>query len=329
MSESAQVTVESIIGHRCIDWNGATNGENVRVWNCKTKKGTWFEGPYQRLERVPAAASSSNTVARVAFELQLQWRDGVRCLQGARDSSGVVFGPCKVGAAADDAASSWWWEQRTGRHKAYGVIVNVATGACLSRATDNLMVVVTEPCGLANATMRNCRQLWALPPLNTSRHMNRLESEYRLPPPPAAAPKPMRPDAPRIVCWILTFPKTHENRAVAVNRTWGRHCTVLLFMTTAHYPGLPTVVLNLGAPESRDLIFTKTKLAWMHVYKHYLSKADFFLKADDDTYVVWDHLIEFLARQNTSELRYFGRQFVPRGECGLLIVPRVVRLAKH
>ena len=321
---TSQVTVESILGHRCIDWNGATDGKSsVRVWNCKTKKGTWFEGPYQRLERVPhrpAAAAAATTAISLAtmssmFQLRLEWRSAALCLQGTRETSTVVFGPCSNADSGDEAAtiSTWSFEQRTGRHKAYGVLVNVATGMCLSRAVDDLLVVVTEPCSPANATARNCRQLWALPLLNTSRYMNRIDSEMRIAPPPPAPPPVPRQGAPKIVCWILTFPKTHENRAVAVNRTWGRHCDVLLFMTTTDRPGIPTVVLNLGAPESRNMIFTKTKLAWMYVYKRHLADGDFFLKADDDTYVVWDHLVNFLRHKNASELRYFGRQFVPRG----------------
>jgi glycoprotein-N-acetylgalactosamine 3-beta-galactosyltransferase len=85
-------------------------------------------------------------------------------------------------------------------------------------------------------------------------------------------------------------------------------------MTTVGEPGLPTIVLDLGRPESRSLIFTKTKLAWMYVHKHHLDDADFFVKADDDTYIVWENLLHFLSRIDPTQPRYFGRQFIPQND---------------
>ena len=81
------------------------------------------------------------------------------------------------------------------------------------------------------------------------------------------------PDAGRVLCWILTYPKTHENRAVAVNRTWGPRCDTFLIMTSEDFPTMPVVTLDLGGPEGREMIWTKTKLAWMHVYEHYRDKV--------------------------------------------------------
>lgn len=37
----------------------------------------------------------------------------------------------------------------------------------------------------------------------------------------------------RVLCWIMTNPGNHENKAKHVRDTWGRRCDVLLFMTTA------------------------------------------------------------------------------------------------
>ena len=94
--------------------------------------------------------------------------------------------------------------------------------------------------------------------------------------PGSVSPQAPVPNAGRILCWILTYPKTHENRAVAVNRTWGQRCDILLFMTTELFPTLPVVKLDLGQSEGRDMIWTKTKLSWMHVYERYYTKFALF-----------------------------------------------------
>jgi glycoprotein-N-acetylgalactosamine 3-beta-galactosyltransferase len=36
----------------------------------------------------------------------------------------------------------------------------------------------------------------------------------------------------RILCLVMTMPHSHQDRAVHVRDTWGRHCNVLSFIST-------------------------------------------------------------------------------------------------
>ena len=46
-----------------------------------------------------------------------------------------------------------------------------------------------------------------------------------------------------------------------------------------------------------------------HVILHFRDKADWFLKADDDTYVVVENLRHMLNEYNSSDPTYFGLRF--------------------
>ena len=72
---------------------------------------------------------------------------------------------------------------------------------------------------------------------------------------------------------------------------------------------LPSVKLNVG--EGRDNLWGKTKLAFRHVYQHHFEEYDWFVKADDDTYMIIENLRYLLKDHNSSHPIYFGRKFKP------------------
>ncbi|KAM4562820.1 glycoprotein-N-acetylgalactosamine 3-beta-galactosyltransferase 1-A isoform 2-T4 [Odontesthes bonariensis] len=120
----------------------------------------------------------------------------------------------------------------------------------------------------------------------------------------------------RVLCWVMTGPYNLQSRARHVRATWSRHCNMVLFMSSVEDPDFPTV--GLGTEEGRDQLYWKTIRAFHYVYEHHVNEADWFLKADDDTYVVVDNLRWILSNHTPEEPIYFGKRFKPYTKQGYM-----------
>jgi glycoprotein-N-acetylgalactosamine 3-beta-galactosyltransferase len=123
----------------------------------------------------------------------------------------------------------------------------------------------------------------------------------------------------RICCLVATSPNKLLTRAQAVNATWGSRCDKLFFVTE-----LPQMNMTLEEKEfakkipiapldniksGYDHLTQKSILAFVFVYKTYFNDFDWFVKADDDTYLIIENLKDFLRKQDTSQPITFGYNF--------------------
>ncbi|KAK7008583.1 glycoprotein-N-acetylgalactosamine 3-beta-galactosyltransferase 1 [Biomphalaria glabrata] len=111
----------------------------------------------------------------------------------------------------------------------------------------------------------------------------------------------------RVLIWVMTSPSTLDTRAKAVNDTWGPRCNKLLFFSSKADSSFPVIGLNVS--EGRSHLTAKSSQAWMYIYKNHFNDADWFMKVDDDSYVVLENLRYFLSDKNFSETHYFGHTF--------------------
>ncbi|XP_051992253.1 glycoprotein-N-acetylgalactosamine 3-beta-galactosyltransferase 1 [Xyrauchen texanus] len=119
----------------------------------------------------------------------------------------------------------------------------------------------------------------------------------------------------RVLCWVMTLPLHLQSRTQHVRATWAKRCNKILFMSSKETP-FPTVGLNVS--EGRSQLYWKTIRAFQYIHRHHLDDADWFLKADDDTFVVIENLRYGLSKHNTEEPLYFGRRFKPFVEQGYM-----------
>ena len=111
----------------------------------------------------------------------------------------------------------------------------------------------------------------------------------------------------RILCWIMTGPQNLDKKAVHVKKTWGKRCTKLIFFSSVTNETFPTIGLNIS--EGREHLTGKTMRAFKYVYDHFFDEADWFMKADDDTYFIMENLRYFLSSRDKMEPVYFGHHF--------------------
>ncbi|CAG0904125.1 unnamed protein product, partial [Cyprideis torosa] len=125
----------------------------------------------------------------------------------------------------------------------------------------------------------------------------------------------------RIFCWVATHPGNLQKKAVHVLKTWGKRCNALLFVSGNGTEEVPSAIadhiLFLDMKDERNSLWVKTRRAFKHIYEHYLDNADWYMKADDDTFVVLENLRYLLFNQTGSDTPlYYGCRFKPYAKQG-------------
>ncbi|CAH8852989.1 unnamed protein product [Trichobilharzia szidati] len=112
----------------------------------------------------------------------------------------------------------------------------------------------------------------------------------------------------RILCYINTHPENYYKKAIHIHNTWAKRCTKHLFMSTKYDPILPVAVLKLPYPEVRMHLWSKMRIILRYIYQ-YRDEYDYFLKTDDDTYVIVENLLDVLQNYSPDMPFMLGHRF--------------------
>ena len=83
-------------------------------------------------------------------------------------------------------------------------------------------------------------------------------------------------------------------------------------MSTEEDKELGAIKLD-GSTEGRQGLWGKTKRALKWLYRNHYKEYDWFLKADDDTFVIVENLKSFLSNNDKTQAMHFGHEFKYNG----------------
>lgn len=123
----------------------------------------------------------------------------------------------------------------------------------------------------------------------------------------------------KVLCLIMTIDcSANKLKTKAIRETWGRRCDKLIFVQNGtHLRDKTYLYANdiIAVPmksDNRTQLWHKIIGAFNYLYHQYLNDYDWFIKTDDDAYVILDSLKDFLIRNSSPEEPiYFGYRFKP------------------
>jgi glycoprotein-N-acetylgalactosamine 3-beta-galactosyltransferase len=115
-----------------------------------------------------------------------------------------------------------------------------------------------------------------------------------------------------IFCFVISSNRSVNSRGKSVYDTWGRDCDNFKFVVKLSENFTLKGIKDSDIIDPPDLtrdsyafLTDKVYSTFKYLYKHY-NNYDFYLKADDDVFVVMENLREFLSDKNSSIPASFG-----------------------
>ena len=82
----------------------------------------------------------------------------------------------------------------------------------------------------------------------------------------------------KVFCWVNTFEKNHEERAMGIKATCGKKCDKLVFFSNRANTTLPSV--RVVAPPTHEALWKKHRAVLRIIYREYYGEYEWFFKVD-------------------------------------------------
>nr|CDS29436.1 glycoprotein N acetylgalactosamine [Hymenolepis microstoma] len=105
-----------------------------------------------------------------------------------------------------------------------------------------------------------------------------------------------------VMAFIFTSEKGIANRASQVKSTWADRFNEAVFFSDKEDPNFPTVAL----PSAEGWTYTRSAITY--IYENYGKKFAFFMKVQDNNYVIVENLRELLRTMDSAKPLLIGRQ---------------------
>uniref|UniRef100_A0AC35THU2 N-acetylgalactosaminide beta-1,3-galactosyltransferase n=1 Tax=Rhabditophanes sp. KR3021 TaxID=114890 RepID=A0AC35THU2_9BILA len=108
----------------------------------------------------------------------------------------------------------------------------------------------------------------------------------------------------KVFCIIITTPKYKETRAIPQIKTFLKRCNNFMYASSVEDKSIRA--FKAFPKDHYKFGYAKTRAGLKKAYKKYGDKYDWYLKIDDDSYVILESLRAFLINKNASEPQYHG-----------------------
>lgn len=110
---------------------------------------------------------------------------------------------------------------------------------------------------------------------------------------------------PRILCLMLTYP-SNLDKIKTLKETWVRKCDRIMLISEKYTEEFEFVPIEYPK-EARENLWRKVIRTFIYAHDNLIDQFDWFMKMDDDTYVLMENLKEFLTKYDTNKPYYFGK----------------------
>ena len=115
----------------------------------------------------------------------------------------------------------------------------------------------------------------------------------------------------KLLCWISTH-SPNLDKSLNSYLLWAHKFDRTIFVANADALGM-LPLLKFPSEENRNNLWPKTIFAFRYIYTHFGNEFHWFMKADDDSFVVVENLVKFVSQFDWREKYVFGRVMLARG----------------